>query len=230
MFKRVNPEPSITHLFISFLRLGATAFGGPSMVAYIHKMAVEQKRWLDEKTFRDGIALCQMIPGATSMQAAAYVGLKTRGVIGAVASFMGFGLPAFFIMAILSAIYARVHTLSAVVSTFNGLQAIVVAIVANATVLFRRTSLKSNKHITITGVAATMFGLSANPIAVIALAALLGFALIKDGLPYNTTTVGMARTPHSAKPFLLLLAVVAIGFILLFFRASDIVRSCNTYV
>lgn len=61
MFERVNPEPSITHLFISFLRLGATAFGGPSMVAYIHKMAVEQKRWLDEKTFRDGVALCGFV-------------------------------------------------------------------------------------------------------------------------------------------------------------------------
>lgn len=217
MFERVNPEPSITYLFISFLRLGATAFGGPSMVAYIHKMAVEQKRWLDEKTFRDGVALCQMIPGATSMQAAAYVGLKTRGVIGAVASFTGFGLPAFLLMMMLSDLYMHMHTLPAVVSVFKGLQAIVVAIVANATVLFGRTSLKSNKHITITGVAATMFGLGANPIAVIVLAALLGFALIKDGLPYHHTTIGIGGTQRSAKPLLLLFAAAAIGFILLFF-------------
>jgi chromate transporter len=75
--------PSLEELFLSFLRLGLTAFGGPSMVAYIRKMAVERKRWLDEETFRDGVALCQTIPGATAMQTAAYVGLRVRGAIGA---------------------------------------------------------------------------------------------------------------------------------------------------
>ncbi len=78
-----HPPPSIVQLFTSFLRLGVTAFGGPSMIAYIRAMAVEKKRWLDAQTFSDGVALCQMIPGATAMQAAAYVGLKTRGVAGA---------------------------------------------------------------------------------------------------------------------------------------------------
>jgi len=66
--------------------LGATAFGGPAMVACIRKMVVEEKRWLDEATFRDGVALCQTVPGATTMQTCAYVGLKIRGITGAVAS------------------------------------------------------------------------------------------------------------------------------------------------
>jgi len=65
------------------------------MVAYIRKIAVEKKGWLDAETFSDGVALCQMIPGATAMQTAAYVGLKTRGVAGASVSFIGFGFPAF---------------------------------------------------------------------------------------------------------------------------------------
>jgi chromate transporter len=46
------------------------------MIAYIRKMAVDQKHWLDEKTARDGIALCQTIPGATAMQMSDYVGLR----------------------------------------------------------------------------------------------------------------------------------------------------------
>lgn len=103
------------------------------MVAYIRKMAVERKQWLDEETFRDGVALCQTLPGATAMQAAAYVGLRARGTIGAGTSFIGFGLPAFLLMIALSALYASTHTLPAVVSAFGGLQAIIVAIVANAT-------------------------------------------------------------------------------------------------
>ena len=115
--------PSLSDLFIAFLRLGATAFGGPAMIAYIRKMAVEKKHWLDESSARDGVALCQTIPGATAMQMSAYIGFRTRGVGGAAASFIGFGLPAFLFMMILSALYARTHTLPAVVSAFNGLQA-----------------------------------------------------------------------------------------------------------
>ena len=90
-----DQKPTLIQLFLSFLRLGATAFGGPAMVSYIRKMAVEQKKWLNDITFRDGVALCQMVPGATAMQTAAYVGLKSRGVSGAAVSFIGFGFPAF---------------------------------------------------------------------------------------------------------------------------------------
>ncbi|MBM4349572.1 MAG: chromate transporter [Deltaproteobacteria bacterium] len=100
--QQTEHHPSLIHLSLSFLRLGATAFGGPAMIAYIRKMAVDQKHWLDEKTARDGIALCQTIPGATAMQMSAYVGLRAKGVAGAAASFIGFGLPAFLFMIILS--------------------------------------------------------------------------------------------------------------------------------
>ncbi len=92
--------------------LGATAFGGPAMVAYIRKMAVEKKHWIDEHSARDGVALCQTIPGATAMQMTAYVGFRAGGVAGAAASFIGFGLPAFLLMMILSALYARTLTWS----------------------------------------------------------------------------------------------------------------------
>jgi len=55
-------------LFSSFLRMGVTAFGGPAMIAYLRKMAVGQKMWIDGESFQDGVALCQVIPGATVMQ------------------------------------------------------------------------------------------------------------------------------------------------------------------
>jgi Chromate transporter len=79
-------KPLLTDLFLSFLKLGATAFGGPAMVPYIGRMAVEQEKWLDDSTFRDGVALSQTIPGATAMQTSAYVGFRARGVAGAAAS------------------------------------------------------------------------------------------------------------------------------------------------
>jgi chromate transporter len=185
------------------------------MVAFIRRMTVEQKHWLDEETFRDGVALCQMIPGATAMQVAAYVGLRTRGVLGASASFVGFGLPAFLLMMTFSALYTYTHSLPAVVSAFNGLEAIIVAIVANATISFGRTSLRNWKQLIIAGVAAALFGLSVNPLLTIPLAALLGLGLIesKSSVPRPTTD---SRGSHSAKPLVLILIVVATSFLLLF--------------
>ena len=99
--------PGVKEIFLSFLRLGATAFGGPAMVAYIGELAVQRKKWLDQPTFKTGVALAQSIPGATAMQSAAYVGLQTSCPFRPLASYVGFGLPAFLFMVILSSLYAR---------------------------------------------------------------------------------------------------------------------------
>lgn len=53
---------------------------------------------MDEVTFKDGVVICQSIPGSTAMQTAAYVGLRTRNIFGAFVSYLGFGLPAFVLM------------------------------------------------------------------------------------------------------------------------------------
>jgi chromate transporter len=85
-------------LFLSFLRLGLTAFGGPAMIAHIKELSVKKNQWLNEERFKDGVGLCQSIPGATAMQMAGYVGLRVKGIGGALASYVGFGLPAYALM------------------------------------------------------------------------------------------------------------------------------------
>ena len=208
-------DSSLTSLFLSFLKLGATAFGGPAMVPYIGKMAVKQRRWLDEDTFRDGVALCQTIPGATAMQVSAYVGLRARGIPGAAASFVGFGLPAFFLMVGLSAFYVRSYTLQPVVAVFNGLQTIIVAIIANAAVSFGKTSLKRFGDIMIAMIAAGLFGLKVSPILVIMLAALLGLALSRKNPPPNLGFHSETES-YSTRPLLILASVAALAFVVLF--------------
>ena len=175
-----STQPSLFELFRSFFRLGLTAFGGPSMVAYIRKMTVDQKGWLDTETFNQGVALCQMIPGATAMQTTAFVGLRTRGVPGAAVSFIGFGLPAFLMMMVAAAAYAYARNMAVVLSAFSGLQAIIVALIANATLSFGRTTLKSWRHFAIAGAAAALFGLNVNPVFVIMAAAVAGFVLMQS--------------------------------------------------
>jgi len=63
-----TPSPTLPQIFLAFLKLGATAFGGPAMVAHVSALAVQRKGWLTEGDFRNGVALCQTIPGATAMQ------------------------------------------------------------------------------------------------------------------------------------------------------------------
>src|SRR3990172_12933077 len=96
---------SLKDLFTSFLKLGATAYGGPAMVSNIKDTAVKGKKWISEKEFFEGVALCQIIPGATAFQAASYVGFKLRGIRGAMTAAFAFTLPAFLLMLAFSALY-----------------------------------------------------------------------------------------------------------------------------
>lgn len=212
---RPNDAPSLSHLFVSFLRLGLTAFGGPAMIAYIRKMAVENNQWLDDESFRDGTALCQVVPGATAMQMAAYVGLRIHGIAGAMACFVGFGLPAFLLMMILSALYMKTQTLPTAISVFNGLQPIVVAVIANATLSFGKTSLKNWKSVIIVGFAAITFGLGTNPITVIFLTAILGVLLYR-GQPQVRQGIASTVKVLSPRSVLSLLIVVVFGFTFLY--------------
>ena len=199
-------------LFTSFLELGMTAFGGPAMIAYIRQMAVEKKSWLRADSFDDGVALCQAIR-ATAMQTAAYVGLRVRGVAGAAVSFVGFGLPAFALMTVLSTLYARTQDLPAVISAFSGLRAIIVALVANAAVSFGKTSLKRWPQVLIAALAAALFAWQASPFLVIVLAGMLA-ALLVPALPSpqgsESTRLPM---PATTKTVMIIVAATALAFL-----------------
>ncbi len=179
MNKSYRGKPSLWSLFLSFFRLGLTAFGGPTMVAYIKELSVKKNNWLDEETFKDGVVLCQAIPGATAMQTAAYVGLRARGIRGALSTYIGFGLPAFVLMLTLSFLYAKYNSLNQVSGLFRGLAVIVVAIVANATYSFGKGSIKDYKELVIAMLAAIFFWFDVSPFLVIIGAALAGMVFFR---------------------------------------------------
>ena len=178
-----SPSPSAAAIFGSFLRLGITAFGGPAMIAHIKEMSVKRNKWLTEETFKDGVVICQSVPGATAMQMAAYVGLRSGGVRGAIASYAGFGLPAFLLMLALAVFYSGSRELPLVVSLFRGLQVMVVAILANATFLFGRDIAKKRGDLALSPVSAALFWVGVSPFAVIIGAAIAGAVLFRDAPP-----------------------------------------------
>jgi len=175
----VPGPPSRLHLFLAFLRLGLTAFGGPAMVAYIRDLAVKKKQWLTQEAFEGGAALCQTIPGATAMQTAAYVGLRTGGPLGALAAFVGFGLPAFILMLVFSAVYQLGRDFQPILAAFRGLHVIVIAIIINAFLNFGRSSVKNWRDALLAGAAAAALVLRANPILAILGAAAVALVLYR---------------------------------------------------
>jgi chromate transporter len=213
-----SEQVPLASLFLAFLRLGLTAFGGPAMVAYIRELAVEKKRWLSEESFRDGTALCQSIPGATAMQAAAYVGLRARGAAGALATFVGFGLPAFILMVALSGLYGTSRNLQPVATAFRGLHVVVVALIANAVVTFSRSSLKNWRDALLAVGAAAFLILKGNPILAIAASAAVGVVLY-HGVSLRITPLhaaGQHGRWRSLRIVLFGVLVAGIGVVVLF--------------
>lgn len=191
------------------------------MIAYVRRIVVGKKKWIDQDSFQDGVALCQTIPGATVMQMAAYVGLKVRGVRGAMACYAGFSLPAFVLMLALSVAYTRSHALPAVVSIFSGLQAIIVAVVANATLSFGKTTLRNPKSILIALLAAGLFGIMASPVFIIILAAFLGI-LFNDRQTETRNHVHSCEMPPNTIQLSLLVFASGAGLALLFLKRKDL--------
>lgn len=102
---------TLSLLFTSFLGLGATAYGGPAMISQIKETAVNKNSWIKEGEFMRGVALCQLISGATMVQIVTYIGYRMRGISGAHTATVAFVLPAFIAILIHSVIYFEFHTI-----------------------------------------------------------------------------------------------------------------------
>ena len=207
--------PSLPALLLAFLRLGATAFGGPAMVVYIRDLAVVRRRWIGEGAFQTGVALCQTIPGATAMQVAAYVGLRARGFLGGITAYVGFGFPAFCLMLVLTAAYRRVQGLAVTLALFGGLRAVVVAIIANAAWMFGRNSIKDWRAAVLAGTAAVALMYSVSPVFVIAGCGLAGTWFLAEAPSRAVPLSSIFGTRNLVRPTIALVLAAGIGIALL---------------
>ena len=125
------PDP-IGSIFVVFLRLGLTSFGGPiAHLGYYRTEFVERRRWLSEAAYADLMALCQLLPGPASSQVGFAVGLSRGGLLGGVAAWLGFTLPSAVAM-VLFAQGAAALTGPLSAGMLHGLQVAAVAVVAQA--------------------------------------------------------------------------------------------------
>jgi chromate transporter len=115
------PRPSIAEIFTGFLTLGLIAFGGALPLA--RREIVERRKWLDADEFTDLLGLCQFLPGGNVINLSVAVGMKFRGLAGALAGLLGLIVGPSLIVIGLGVIYQRTHQDPRIAHLFAGLAA-----------------------------------------------------------------------------------------------------------
>jgi chromate transporter len=133
--------PSFVSLFLYFLHLGTSGFGGPiALAARMHRDLVESRQWLSEADYKEGLAFAQLCPGPLAAQLAMYIGWLRYGVRGAFAVAVAFIAPSFLMVLAFAIFYVRAGSLPWVRHAFYGIGAAVIAsITLGAYRLLRKT-------------------------------------------------------------------------------------------
>lgn len=120
------------HVFLIFLRLGITSFGGPiAHLAYFHDEFVKKRKWISEEAYADLVALCQFLPGPASSQVGMAIGLSRSGFLGSIMAWLGFTIPS-ALMFIVVAFGLTKFSLSTKANWLHGLKVVAVAVVFQA--------------------------------------------------------------------------------------------------
>jgi chromate transporter len=101
-----KPKGSLMEIWKASTKLGLTSFGGPvAHLAYFKEEYIDRKKWLDDKTYADIIALCQFLPGPASSQVGIAIGMLRGGLLGGIVSWIGFTVPSIVVLVLFALLY-----------------------------------------------------------------------------------------------------------------------------
>jgi len=209
--------PSRREAFRFWLKLGFISFGGPAgQIAILHREVVERRRWLADGPFMQALNCCMLLPGPEALQLAIWIGWRLHGIAGGIVAGLCFIGPAIAILMGLSFVYALHGDLPPVAALLMGLQATVIALIAQALLRLGRRALRHPLHWLLAAAAlVVMIGRIAPFPLLLALAALAGLLTTRGtgGSGGVATPPGSARFPWrilAAGMLLWLLPAIAI--------------------
>jgi chromate transporter len=208
-----DQQGTASEVLLVFLRLGLTSFGGPiAHLGYFHDAFVVRRKWLDEKTYADLMALSQFLPGPASSKVGIAIGLSRAGYPGALAAWAGFTLPSALALVLFA--YGVAALGDALGSGWlHGLKVAAVAVVAQAVLLMMRSLAPDRERATLAVVAAAL---------VLAMPGVFGQvgAILLGGLAGVTVLRNGAATDHVALPHAVsrtaAVAAIVVFFLILF--------------
>jgi len=200
---------SVGEVLAAFLRLGLTSFGGPiAHLGYFHEEFVVRRRWLDDKTYVDLVALSQFLPGPASSKVGIAIGLSRAGYAGALAAWSGFTLPSAVALVLFG--YGVASLGGALTSGWlHGLKVAAVAVVAQAVLAMMRSLAPDRARATLAVVAAALvlaLPSSFSQIGAIIAGGIVGVVVLRDAPPADHVSL-----PHPVG------RAAAIAAIVLFF-------------
>ncbi|UAC49779.1 chromate efflux transporter [Bacillus aquiflavi] len=164
-------------------RLGLTSFGGPvAHLGYFQNEYIKKRKWLDEKSYADLIALCQFLPGPASSQVGISIGIIRGGLFGGLLSWIGFTMPSVIALVLFALLLDGIGMESA--SWIQGLKIVAVAVVAQAVLGMGKKLTPDRTTITIAvlaAIATLLFPTSLGQILIIVIAGLIGYTLFNKG-------------------------------------------------
>jgi len=174
-------EAEALHLW---LKVALQSFGGPAgQIAVIHRLVVDEKKWLSEQRFLHALSYCMLLPGPEAQQLATYVGWLLHGVRGGLIAGCLFIAPGFVTILALSVLYSGYHDVGLVSGIFYGLKPAVIAVVIEAVIRLGRRALTGPVAVALAGGAfVALFAFGVPFPAIVLAAAVLGFLAHRNGL------------------------------------------------
>ena len=192
-----DTPPGWREAFVTWLRVALLSFGGPAgQIAVMHRIIVDEKRWIDEARFLHGLNFCMLLPGPEAQQLATWLGWRLHGTRGAFLAGGLFILPGALLMLGLSALYALYGALGPVAALFFGLKAAVLAIVVQALFRVAKRALKRPAQWAVAGLAFLALFAFGLPFPLVIVAA----ALAGAWLPALRQAAPTTETHEAANP------------------------------
>jgi chromate transporter len=208
------PSGNWREVLLVFLRLGLTSFGGPvAHLGYFREEFVNRRRWLDDRSYADLVALCQFLPGPASSQVGIAVGLLRAGYAGALAAWTGFTLPSALAIVLFAYGVSFVGN-AAGAGWLHGLKVAAVAVVAQAVLGMARTLAPDRPRATLAVVAAivTLAVPSAwGQIGAILLGGAVGVAVLERKPPGAQAALPLRMSRTTGAILLMVFAVLLVG-------------------
>jgi len=209
-----GPAGSPLEVFVAFLKLGLTSFGGPiAHLGYFHRELIERRKWINESEFAQLLALCQFIPGLASSQLGFVLGLLRGGWTGAIAAFVAFTLPSALLLFAFAALLPQI---SGTVgdAAIHGLKLVALAVVAHGVLGMSRQLCPDPPRATIATIAAVLILISGQAwvqLLVVVLGGVAGLAVCGKAQPVAGGGLPLRYGPTLGWTLLAVFSVLLVG-------------------
>jgi len=216
-----NTKPTLRYLFFTFLKIGATSWGGfMALISVVQKRVVEKDRKIENELILEGISLASVLPGPIAFNVVTFIGYKLRGIKGAMVSMAGIVLPSFLLMILLSFLYLNYGDIPSFNNFFAGILPAVAAIIISVAFTMAKKNISDTPQILIAVISAVVIALSKayiSTLAIMLVSGIVGYLFYFNpvGVALKATKIKEDKTESNKFGFLIPI-LLSVAFVLVF--------------